>query len=98
MSGNDGNDTIDGDSVSGGLGVDSLFGGADAGDRLIEQVSGTITLTASSLRGLETDVLSGFEAASLTGSGGNDTRAGVELCLDAIGRRQCLHEKPILGK
>lgn len=78
LSGGNGNDTVDGgagnqDSVSGGLGNDSLLGGTVTADVLIESVSGNVTLTTTSMTGLGSDKLSGFEAASLTGGAGNDS-------------------------
>ncbi len=78
LSGDDGNDRVDGqtgsgDQVSGGLGNDVLRGGAGSGDLLVE--SGdvpTLTLAPSSLTGLGTDSLSGFEGAQLRGGAGNN--------------------------
>lgn len=73
LSGDDGNDRVDGeagnnDSVSGGAGNDSLEGGGGKGDVLIETSdAASIVLTRTTLTGLGTDSLGGFEAAILTG-------------------------------
>lgn len=78
ISGGAGNDILDGgngdgDSVSGGLGNDVMTGGAGANDRLIEtDLSGTVTLTSTTLTGLGSDSHSGFEGASLVAGSGND--------------------------
>ena len=70
------------DMLTGGLGKDTLTGGTDAGttDTLIENVSGIITVSATSfitatpgVVALVTDTLSGIDAASLTGGSGSDT-------------------------
>ncbi len=65
--GNDGNDSIEGgaggDVLNGGGGVDALVASGDV----------NFALTDSQLTGLGTDVLSGFEAASLTGGAGANT-------------------------
>ena len=70
------------DMLTGGLGKDTLTGGTDAGttDTLIENVSGIITVSATSLItatpgvvAVVTDTLSGIDAASLTGGSGSDT-------------------------
>ncbi len=84
--GGSGTDSIVGgkgnDTITGGLGKDTLTGGTDAGtaDTLIENVSGTVTITATTLTtvisGPTTTVieaLSGFDAVSLTGGSGSDT-------------------------
>ncbi|TXT35824.1 MAG: repeat-containing protein [Planctomycetota bacterium] len=84
-----GNDTILGstfdETIGGGLGNDSLLAGRGA-DRLVEQVdvptsqtairvllSSTTTASQFKLTGFGTDVISGFETASLSGAAGNDS-------------------------
>ncbi len=78
LSGGDGNDRVDGgagsgDQVSGGLGNDVLIGGAGTGDLIVESGDVSMMLTASSLTGLGSDSLSGFEGAQLKGGAGNNT-------------------------
>ena len=61
------------DAISGGLGLDTLSGGAGV-DTLVEQQDKNLTLTDTSLdNGTETDVLSGFELAELTGGASPNT-------------------------
>ncbi len=63
------------DSLGGGLGSDVLTAGNSTGiDLLLEDVTGTVTLTALALtvNGV-VDILSGFEQFSLTGGTGPDT-------------------------
>jgi len=61
------------DAISGGLGVDDLDGGDDT-DTLVERQDADLTLTNISLyNGTETDILAGFEAASLTGGANPNT-------------------------
>ena len=55
------------DDVGGGLGLDTLSGGAGV-DTLVERQDADLTLRNTSLaNGTDTDVLSGFELADLTG-------------------------------
>ncbi|MBC7815710.1 MAG: hypothetical protein IAG10_02295 [Planctomycetaceae bacterium] len=72
-----GNDTILGqggnDTVTGGLGNDSLDGGTGTGDLLLESADASLTLTNAQLLGVDTDTLTGFETANLTGGAGNNT-------------------------
>ena len=78
LSGGDGNDRVDGgagsgDQVSGGLGNDTLLGGAGSGDLLFESADvPLLTLTSSSLTGLGSDSISGFEGAQLRGGASNN--------------------------
>jgi Ca2+-binding RTX toxin-like protein len=76
-----GNDSINGGSafgtnqVTGGAGNDTLNGGAGINDRLVEVAAGaavTFTLTNTSLTGVGTDSISGFEDIFLTGTAGAD--------------------------
>lgn len=83
ITGGSGSDSIDGgadnDSISGGNGSDTLVGGtqgAGGSDTLFESVSGTLTVTATTMTGLGTDSYSGFERVSLTGGAGADTING----------------------
>jgi Ca2+-binding RTX toxin-like protein len=59
------------DVLSGNAGNDFIDGGA-GNDFLIEDVSGSITLTNDRLTGNGTDTLSGIDKVSLHGSSGND--------------------------
>ncbi len=74
--GDGGNDTINAgggdDCVLGGGGVDDLNGGDGTADFLRATVSGDVTLTDTQLTAAVTESISGFEAASLTGSSGED--------------------------
>src|SRR5687768_11704180 len=74
--GGDGNDTLIGaggdDTLSGGAGVDSLTAGLGT-DVVLESRDASFTLTDTTLAsGGETDTLSGFEQASLTGGAGHN--------------------------
>ena len=79
--GGDGNDSLDGgggnnDRVTGGNGLDKLNGGAGVGDWLIESSNAAlITLTKTTLSGItsDTDTVTGFEGAMLTGGDGDNT-------------------------
>ncbi len=72
-----GNDTIVGqggdDIVTGGQGNDSLDGGTGTGDLLLETADANLTLTNLQLAGVDTDSLTGFETANLTGGASNNT-------------------------
>ena len=77
--GESGDDSLTGstsnDTLSGGLGKDTLTAGNSTGiDLLLEDVAGTVTLTATALtvNGVA-ETLSGFERFSLTGGDGPDT-------------------------
>lgn len=74
--GGDGNDNMDGgadnDTLTGNAGNDTMAGGA--GTDLLVESGGSFKLTNTTLTGATgTDMLSGFENASLTGSGADDT-------------------------
>jgi Ca2+-binding RTX toxin-like protein/cyclophilin family peptidyl-prolyl cis-trans isomerase len=77
--GGDGNDSVDGgagdnDRVTGGLGNDTLNGGGGIGDLLIEFTNASLTmLTKSTLNGIGSDKIAGFEGAILTGGDGDNT-------------------------
>lgn len=78
LNGDDGNDRVDGgagsgDQVSGGFGNDVLLGGTGSDDLLIESASvATLILTGTSLTGLGSDSISGFEGAQLRGGAGSN--------------------------
>lgn len=77
--GGDGNDSLDGgagnnDRVTGGLGIDRLNGGGGSGDQLIETSNASlIVLTKTTLSGVGSDTVVGFEGAILTGGAGDNT-------------------------
>jgi Ca2+-binding RTX toxin-like protein len=79
LDGGNGDDRVDGgagsgDQVTGGLGKDTLLGGVGTDDLLVETFDvAQLKLTSSSLTGLETDSVSGFEGAQLTGGTGSNT-------------------------
>jgi Ca2+-binding RTX toxin-like protein len=81
------------DSVTGAAGSDHLAGGTGT-DRLIESVTGPLTLTDSTMTGLGNDTLSGFEQAGITGDAGPNTLDGSgfsgELTLLGGGGNDCL--------
>lgn len=54
-------------TLTGGLGDDTLTGGATAGDVLAEQGDANFTLATGSLSGVGLDTFSGLESVSLTG-------------------------------
>lgn len=70
ITGGAGNDSIDGgdgnDTITGGAGDDVLAGGLGS-NRLVEAANVSFVLTDAQLAGLGVDVLSGFQAAELTG-------------------------------
>lgn len=76
LTGGSGNDSLLGgnndDILTGNSGADTLAGG-NHNDRLVEQADNDMTITPTSLTGRGGDALSGFEEASLTGGGGNNT-------------------------
>lgn len=79
LSGDAGNDSLDGgagnnDIVSGGAGNDKLNGGGGNADKLIESGDASlILLTKSTLNGLGSDTIAGFEVAILTGGTSDNT-------------------------
>lgn len=79
LNGGSGNDSLDGgagnnDRVTGGLGIDILNGGGGSGDLLIETSNATlIVLTKTTLSGVGSDTVAGFEGALLTGGDGDNT-------------------------
>ncbi len=79
LDGGDGNDSLDGgvgnnDRVTGGNGLDRLNGGGGTGDLLIETSNASlIVLSRSTLNGIGSDTVAGFEGAILTGGNGDNT-------------------------
>lgn len=79
LNGGAGDDRVDGgagnsDRITGGLGSDTLNGGAGSSDVLVDGDNATaITLTNTTLVGLSTDSLLGFEGAQITGGAGHNT-------------------------
>jgi Ca2+-binding RTX toxin-like protein len=76
LAGDIGNDTLDAgsgdDTVSGGVGDDNLTGGQGS-DRVVETSDTVFLLSNTSLSGIGSDTLNGFEEARLTGGAGNNT-------------------------
>ncbi len=79
LDGGAGDDRVDGgngsgDQVTGGLGKDTLLGGNGTDDLLVETADvALLTLTSTSLAGLGSDALAGFEGAQLRGGAGDNT-------------------------
>lgn len=77
LDGEDGDDLVlgqgaAGDHVTGGNGDDTLDGGGGV-DFLVETVTGSVTLTTTSMVGLGTDVIRNLNRARLTGSSADNT-------------------------
>ena len=85
LDGAGGADNVDGgvgnnDRVTGGLGNDILNGGGGTGDLLIESGNASlITLTKSTLNGIGSDTVTGFEGAILSGGDGDNTINATEF-------------------